>query len=155
MKPSVAVALASQDANDRYLQYTRGSASCVRAEFEAADGVSAKGLHEALVLWAKGARTGATVVQAGLVSTINSCDPGAAYVPSPDHSNDALGVLTARNAIYVGVRQDDAPAAFSICYADAVVGHYSPSDLARLNSARQLTAAEETTLRNLGLGCRA
>lgn len=154
MKPAAAVLVATQDVTDRYLQYTKGSTSCVRAEFEGADASSAGALHGALGRWASSTRTGATVTQAGAIVTIDSCDPGPSYVPSADHSNDALDVLTSRNAIYVGVLRDGAPAAFSLCYADAVVQHYSVADLDRLNSASKLSASEEATLRNLGLGCR-
>jgi hypothetical protein len=153
MRPSAAAVLATQDVADRYLDYTKGSTSCVRAAFEGADGTSAKALRDGLGLWASGARTGASVTQSGQVITIDSCDPGASYVPSADHSNDALDVLISRNAIYLGVRQDDAPPAFAMCYADAVIGHYSAADLDRLNSASTLSAAEQTTLHNLAAQC--
>lgn len=145
--------LAGADVSDRYLQYTKGSTSCVRAEFEATDAGTAKGIHDGLTLWAQGAHTGATVTQAGTIITINSCDPGPSYVPSADHSNDALTILTTRNAIYTGVRRDGAPAGFAICYADGVVEHYSVAELARLN-ANDVSAADKAELQKLGLACR-
>lgn len=153
LKYWAAAALAGSDVSDRYLQYTKGSTSCVRAEFESDDLASAKGLHDGLLLWAKGAHTGATVTRAGKINTINSCDPGASYVPSPDHSNDALDVLTARNGLYAGLRHDGAPAGFSICYADSLIEHYALPDLVRLNTTDG-TAADKANVQRLAIACR-
>lgn len=147
-----AVNVAEGDLNDRYLQYSAGGRACVRAEFATRGPAWSANLRDALTRWAGASHTGAAVTQTGTLVTLKSCDPGPHYVPSPDHSNDALHVLIERNAVYSILRGDTVPPGFAICYADGVMKRFSLADFERLD-AGGTTATDRMAERAVAVSC--
>lgn len=139
-------------ADDIEIDYTKGSTSCLRAQFVGKDRSDTEVITAALTDWAAGSGGAATVEDKRDSVVLSACDPGAAAKAGADHAEDAAYVLSVRNGIEVDIEKEGANRSDATCFSNAVVNGFSTDDLHRLDTSKP-TAADQQKFREFATNC--
>lgn len=149
MPAAQALAAADGWGGDQYISYTAKGLACVESAFTGQNATATRRLDSALTHWAAGSKGSATVSLSGSTIALHACDPGTASAPLSDHSDAALGLLTARNGIEMQIEKDGAPQAVAVCIAETVAQRFSVATL----NADTLPPAQENEIHRIAAAC--
>ncbi len=124
-------ALAAADGwgGDAFVAFERDGVSCARMSYAGDSPRSTARMYSALRRWVAAPGTPATVSRDGDVVRMESCDPGKAATAGKDASERAVGLVTVRTSLGLGIVRSGLPEKTARCLAGRLVQTYPAAKL--------------------------